>query len=497
VALRPLAALALASLLLPALPHPAHGGPEAATYLGLPDEPSPGFASPFLGHSGSRALPGLTGVGPVDGLLLDERTLDQEREMGLRWTYASVRWGLVEPLGPTDAHHDTPTGAWARIDAWVEACRARGLNLWLQPGWSDAADTPPAWAGVRVPLGYGDPQSWTDPRGGHHESGLAAMPGPPKAPADMAAAAVFVGKLAHRYRPGGELAQERGWTDGYGVRVWELPNEPDAYGLWWGEYDDYAEAAVRLRGAIKAEDPLAVVLGPAASAHADDEFLRMFLDARTQRASLEYLMNGAAYAGGPAVDAVSFHNYESLDGRRAEHTYLAHRAWWDLYADQPGGSYPRGRAFWHTEGGLDFLGPDLDNATRARWVPQFLARGFAAGIARLTLMDLHGDDAAKIHARRAARAFVELLPDPHGLRSLSADADAAQVFRHGDARWTYVAWATGAAGSVRLPVRTPSALVLDKYGEGGAAAAVGGEVAIDLPAGEGFNEPVYLVEIPP
>ncbi|MDP2726994.1 MAG: hypothetical protein Q8P59_05585, partial [Dehalococcoidia bacterium] len=39
--------------------------------------------------------------------------------------------------------------------------------------------------------------------------------------------AYFVYKTVKRYMPGGELAQQRGWPAGRGIRYWEMWNEPD------------------------------------------------------------------------------------------------------------------------------------------------------------------------------------------------------------------------------------------------------------------------------
>ncbi|NWF69442.1 MAG: hypothetical protein HXY40_10175 [Chloroflexi bacterium] len=50
----------------------------------------------------------------------------------------------------------------------------------------------------------------------------------------------FVRRALERYRPGGALAQEMGWTAGEGIRVWEIWNEPDFALFWSGSISDYA-----------------------------------------------------------------------------------------------------------------------------------------------------------------------------------------------------------------------------------------------------------------
>lgn len=52
--------------------------------------------------------------------------------------------------------------------------------------------------------------------------------------------ASFVFSAVSRYRPGGTLAVQRAWTNGEGIRVWEVWNEPDHKQFWQGSYRQYA-----------------------------------------------------------------------------------------------------------------------------------------------------------------------------------------------------------------------------------------------------------------
>jgi hypothetical protein len=49
----------------------------------------------------------------------------------------------------------------------------------------------------------------------------------------------FVFAAVDRYRPGGVLAQQQGWTNGQGIRVWEIWNEPDFDVFFTGTVNDY------------------------------------------------------------------------------------------------------------------------------------------------------------------------------------------------------------------------------------------------------------------
>ncbi|MEW5977366.1 MAG: carboxypeptidase-like regulatory domain-containing protein [Acidobacteriota bacterium] len=444
----------------------------------------PGFDSPYLGHDGFRHIP----------IFLEQpgtelSVLDMEQAIGERWTFVAVIWPLFEPAGPTDAAND-PMGAWAKLDMWVSACRERGLNLMVQPVFSGNGVAPPPWVLYRTPTGYNEAQQWTNPDGTTGSSPEGVFPGAPRAPVDMQSAVNFFVKLVQRYKPGGQLATERGWSEGYGVRAWEIENEPDGYGLWTAEWDDYTELLVRVYQAIKSEDPLAVIVAPASGANGNLEFLRAILDKRMQRASLEYKLSGAQYAAGPFVDAVSFHVYEALDGSRIEDVFHRHKAWWDLYAAQEGFTYDPNRPFWHTEGNLNFAGYQEDSDLNSRWLPQMLTRGFAAGAAKITLMDLLNDTNAQV----AARTYLRLFPDPRPMLRLTSDQSPAQIYRTGSHTWAYVGWATSATTTASFPVRTATARVIDKYGNEQVVPAVNGAVSVELSSASSFNEPKYVVE---
>jgi hypothetical protein len=83
----------------------------------------------------------------------------------------------------------------------------------------------------------------------------------------------WLGALVRRYRPGGELARERGWTDGYGVSAWEVINEPNIQPDYFrGTVDDYRNL-LRLAGnSARREDPSCrIVLG--GMAYGDEKYM--------------------------------------------------------------------------------------------------------------------------------------------------------------------------------------------------------------------------------
>ncbi len=70
----------------------------------------------------------------------------------------------------------------------------------------------------------------------------------------------FVHTAVNRYKPGGFLAQQNGWTNGEGVTHWEMWNEPDLYQFWDGTVEDYARLLKVGYLAAKQADPNAQII---------------------------------------------------------------------------------------------------------------------------------------------------------------------------------------------------------------------------------------------
>ena len=70
----------------------------------------------------------------------------------------------------------------------------------------------------------------------------------------------FVYAAVERYRPGGVLAQQQGWTDGQGIRVWEIWNEPDLSFFFNGTVSDYARMLKVAFLAARHADPHAQIV---------------------------------------------------------------------------------------------------------------------------------------------------------------------------------------------------------------------------------------------
>lgn len=114
--------------------------------------------------------------------------------------------------------------------------------------------------------------------------------------------------LVKRYRPGGEFAQEYGLGN-YGVRYWEMINEPNYPCCGWGPHGGkqpvnsalYAELMSEMHRAIREEDPNAfIIFGGLSSTH-------------QYQAPLEFLDDIYSYGGKDAFDILAYHPYDEFE----------------------------------------------------------------------------------------------------------------------------------------------------------------------------------------
>lgn len=433
-----------------------------------------GFDSPYLGHTGSWDGKG----GAIFG---GSKTndLDKERAMGLRWTFMPVHWRAMEPDGSVDLNGETPP-AWQALDAFVIAAQERGLNVLMQaPVVGGNAGGPPDWAGRR-------------------EKGKSA-------PANIDALAEFAGKLAERYRPGGTLAQREGWGEHFGVRAWELDNEPESYRTnWKGQAADYAEFVTRAAERIRAADPQAVIVAPGmAGGKHGLSWLEATLDAAAMKGSAEFRTHGKSYSIGPVIDVVSLHNYEGLDSAFSDGSRTIGQVLndvsgvfeeWEQRA--PGFTYARKQEYWHTEGNFDFLGI-LSAERRAAWRFQFFTRAFAAGIRKVIVMD------ASAPEQKAVRAYVDALPNPFPMFEAAKEVVAIRgqisAFRHpdtaeADAGQVWIVWPLANTGdaTLEIPARRPQVRVVAVDGTARTFTASNGRVRLEL-KGDAKMAPAVMV----
>jgi len=323
---------------------------------------------------------------------------------GARWNRWVMYW---------DSHERTKGVVdWFSWDANVQRDRAHGLNdlaiLLNTPSW--AATT----AGLQASdVGWRENQ-YAGPKlafpGG--VSGAACGDGVPRSPIPQNLYApvfnsdgsinqdnywgYFVWRVVNRYKPGGELARRNGWSDGWGIRYWEIWNEPNFPSFWGGTVQQYYRLLKVAYQAAKAADPNAVILwgGIAHYCNSIDWPVALMNEmvADTQRTS-----------GWPYFDVSNFHWYSQpaaiydqtkvVKDQLASHG-LGGRPMWITETNVP--------AYGDTVGG-PFCGSNLCHPScegypysasvdeQASYVIQAYANALAAGVDRIFVHQLQDD----------------------------------------------------------------------------------------------------------
>lgn len=153
----------------------------------------------------------------------------------------------------------------------------------------------------------------------------------------------FVHETVLRYRPGGVLAQQNGWTAEQGVRLWEIWNEPDYTPFWSASIADYARLLKVAYLVIEQADPDAQVMFGGLLFSGNDNWLARVL---------------AIYINDPLheeynwfMDAVAIHNYG----------YPWRSGWLTLWTRQTLIAYKISKPIWMNESGVpvwdDYPGP--------------------------------------------------------------------------------------------------------------------------------------------
>ena len=187
------------------------------------------------------------------------------------------RWPMYWSNIETDPITNPRVFDWSRPDANVSADLNHGLTvlpillstpIGLDTGGSRSAPMPQIGASSVLPDRSDAPQqisSVTSPPQGLDKpifDDNSDIPGPGKSINPDNRWAYFVNAAVNRYKPGGTLAQVRGWSSSWGVRYWEMWNEPDLDTFFTGTITDYARLLKVGYLAAKFADPQAqIVLG--------------------------------------------------------------------------------------------------------------------------------------------------------------------------------------------------------------------------------------------
>ena len=229
------------------------------------------------------------------------------------------RWPMYWHEIETQATTQPRVYDWAAADSNIAADVDHGLTVLpilmftpagLDTGGSRFAPVPQVGDGRRTLIDQAQgrqpaaPSSVTSPPQGLFEPVFADnsdVPGPGKTINPDNRWAYFVNAAVNRYKPGGTLAQQQGWTDERGVRYWEMWNEPDLDTFFTGTITDYARLLKVGYLSARAADPQAqIVLGGLVHWQKPNWFISLLNQLGT---------DPAAAANHYFMDKVAIHNY--------------------------------------------------------------------------------------------------------------------------------------------------------------------------------------------
>jgi hypothetical protein len=254
---------------------------------------------------------GITNISYPEAQVSDDR-YDKALSLGAGWNRWPLYWDRVETA---PGHFD-----WSQYDRLVADDEAHGLNIntillgspaffrdgvrvagLQEPIFSDRTDTP------RADKTINPKNPWAN----------------------------FVYEAVSRYKPGGTLAAESGWTGDEGIHVWEIWNEPDYTPFWSSSILDYARLLKTAYLVIKMVDPEAQVMFGGLLFSGGDNWLARVL---------------AIYQDDPFhedynwyMDMVAIHSYG----------YPWRSGWLVLNIEQTLKAYELKRPVWMTESGAD------------------------------------------------------------------------------------------------------------------------------------------------
>jgi hypothetical protein len=253
----------------------------------------------------SSAAFGVVFVNPAEpGMPTDGGRYQKAADLGIGWDRWPLYWYHVEPsAGQFD---------WSAYDAVVEADVNHGLQvnavLMGTPAFysTSGVNTAPLRLGFREQRDSVILSSASPPRGLYEPvfTDGSDVPGSQKTINSNNAWANLVYRAVERYRPGGVLARQKGWPGDWGVRTWEIWNEPDLSYFWNGSVADYARLLKVAALAARQADPHAVIMTAGLANPPAPGYLANLLAALAQDQNPTLRDSQGWY-----FDAVALHNY--------------------------------------------------------------------------------------------------------------------------------------------------------------------------------------------
>lgn len=169
--------------------------------------------------SKSKAERGVFGLGVLSGH--EFQAQDLLEDLGIKWVRSEFHWSIIQRADGTFN--------WQAYDSFVVEMQKRDIEI------LGIINYIPPWI-----------EDWETVYGGLER---------------------FSAELVNRYKPGGVLAQQYQWKK-YGIRYWEVFNEPNLPGFGWlGEVsnpedfvDEYAYTLAIVNNVIRQVDPRAIIL---------------------------------------------------------------------------------------------------------------------------------------------------------------------------------------------------------------------------------------------
>ncbi len=314
--------------------------------------------------------------------------------------------------------------------------------------------------------------------------------------------AYYVYQTVRRYMPGGELAQQRGWPNGKGIRYWEMWNEPDFTWdqngqqvpvFWEGGAQNYYRLLKVGYLAAKAADPQATVLfGGLQYWSGNQDFFPKVLD--------QILTDPQARSSGYFFDAVPLHLYIN------PYNILEKGQWARSEMAKRGIS----KQVWVNETNLPvFDDPSVADSPfcpgsqgtmdeQASYVIQANALAIAAGGARVFMFQLYDDnvgyreyfglahnDGSNRPSFTAYQVAATYLADPGAVTRNELENGAVDSVSFVSARQgkVTVLWnVSSVQKTVTLTASTPTAQLIDKSGNVQTVTAQNNRFSISLPA---------------
>ncbi|ACZ43418.1 Carbohydrate-binding family 9 [Thermobaculum terrenum ATCC BAA-798] len=267
---------------------------------------------------------GIGGGGAFIGIRFGEQqarnSLELVHRANIAFTREEIFWESVEPR-QGEFH-------WEVFDPSVEEAHRQGVLI------MGLLDYFAPWS---VPYGYGGQEGEVD-----FDTAVRNY-------------ANYVYQTVSRYKPGGVLAQQEGWSDGYGIRYWEVWNEPPTF--WFGTAEQFGQLVRAASEAIRSADPQATVVVSSGGPEFDQTVIEV--------------------AGIEAYDALAIHLYPGPTSPEAGSFVRSVRDTRD-FLDRHGG---QDVAIWITEMGWDTTG-GVSEWEQASYIVRASVQTLAAGSER-------------------------------------------------------------------------------------------------------------------